>query len=235
MLFQAVVKGKEKGGRQWEKNADVISISLTGSSFNVTHKCEVGTLVTLAAALPAHLRFYDYDKEIYRVWGLVQYCEPTITEDSPSFHIGIAFIGKDCPQSYKADPRQHYRISGVGHDGMWNVAEMERPFKKRTGVRFWRNIDLYLAVISSKEGVTGGERATSENVSRNGAAVLTTLNLVVGDRVKFISERYDFSGLAVVCNVQRGDDARTRLHLKFVENTFPVETLMKSAAALERI
>ena len=61
------------------------------------------------------------------------------------------------------------------------------------------------------------------------------MKLAVGDKVKFISEKYDFSGLAVVCNVQVGGDDRTRIHLKFVENTFPVETLMKREIAVERI
>ncbi|MEO8574650.1 MAG: hypothetical protein ABI481_11825 [Pyrinomonadaceae bacterium] len=231
-MLSAVVKGKEKGGRQWKEDAEVISISPTGSSFNLAHTCEVGTLVTLIVPSPPHVRFYDFDKEFYKVWGLVQYCEPIAAEDSSIFHIGIAFIGKDCPESYKADPLQHYRISGVGNGGMWSVAELKRPFKKRADIRFWRNVQLYLAVVDTRDGKTGGERTSAENVSRSGAAVFTTMDLSVGDRVKFISEKYDFSGLAVVCNVERGDDSRTRLHIKFVENKFPVGKLMAKETAV---
>ena len=235
MSLHAVVKGKDKEGRQWKKPAEVMSISPTGSSFNMARKCDVGTLVTMAVPLPTHLRFYDYDKQSYRVWGLVQHCEPMTAENSSNFHVGVAFIGKDCPESYMVNPMQHYRISGVGRDGMWRVAELNRPFRKRADLRFWRNVELYLAVIDSKGGASGGERTTAENVSRSGAAVITTMNLGIGDRVKFISEKYDFSGLAVVCNVQVGDDERTRLHLKFVENTFPVGTLIKPEIAVARI
>jgi hypothetical protein len=235
MLLRAVIRGKDKGGRHWKKDADVVSISPTGSSFNMAQKCEVGTLITLTAPLPAHLRFYDYDKELYRVWGLVQYCEGMTAGDSSNYHVGLAFIGKHCPESYNTDPLQHYRISGASSTGMWNVSELKRPFKKRADLRFWRNVDLYLAAIDTKEGSAGGERTTAENVSRSGAAVFTTMKLAVGDRVKFISEQHDFSGLAVVCRVQAGDDGRTRVHIKFVENTFPVEILMKSEIAVERI
>jgi hypothetical protein len=153
----------------------------------------------------------------------------------PGFHIGVAFIGKYSPKSYRDSPLQHYRISGVKGDGMWNVQESKRPFKKRAGVRFWQSLELYLAFIDTKHGSRGGERTTTENVSRSGAAVFTTMNVGIGDRVKFISEEYDFSGLAVVCNTQVGDDGRKRLHLQFIESMFPVARLMKSKHAINRI
>jgi hypothetical protein len=237
MSLHAVVKGKEKvkGDRQWKEVADLISVSSTGASFNLARRCEVGTLVSLMIPLPVYMRCYDHDKEFYRVWGLVQHCEALMAENPSNFHIGVAFIGKHCPGSYKADPMKHYRISGVDDIGMWKVAELKTAFKKRADVRFWKPVELYLALIDTKDGSTGGERTVSENVSRSGAAVLTTMNVGIGDRVKFISAEYDFSGLAVVCNAQPSDDHRTRLHLKFVENTFPVETLMKQGVVVEQI
>lgn len=235
MSFHAVVKGKEKNDRQWKEVADLISYSTTGASFNLARNCEVGTLVSLMIPLPAHLRCYDYDKEFYRVWGLVQNCETVVAEEPSNFHVGVAFIGNTCPESYKADPKQHYRISGVGHDGMWRVAELKNSFKKRAEVRFWKSVNLYLALIDTKAGATGGERTVAENVSRSGAAVFTTLKVGIGDRVKFISEEFDFSGLAVVCNTQPSEDGRTRLHLKFVRSRFPVEALMKEDVVIEQV
>ena len=235
MSLHAVVKAKGKDDRQWKEVADIISVSATGSSFNLPRPCEVGTLISLMIPLPAYLRCYDHDKEFYRVWGLVQHCE-SVTADNPSaYHVGVAFIGKHAPASHKADPMQHYRISGVDPDGMWTVAESKTPFKKRSDVRFWRSVDLYLALIDTKDGSIGGERTVAENVSRSGAAVFTTLNVGIGDRVKFISEQYDFSGLAVVCNSQVGDSGQTRLHLKFVDCTFPVETFMKAGVRVEQV
>ena len=234
MSSRAVVKGKNGNGRGWKESAEVVRATATGSSFNIRRKCDVGTVITLIIPLPVHMRCYDYDKEFYRVWGLVQYCEPMTSGNSSHFHVGVAFIGKNCPENYKADPLQHYRISGVGSDGMWRVVELKRPFRKRSDLRFWRNIELYLALIDTKDGTTGGERTLAENVSRTGAAVFTTMNVGIGDRVKFISERYDFSGLAVVCNVQRGDDDRTRLHLEFVDTSFPVSRLLNSESSVKQ-
>jgi len=230
----AVVKGKENGDRPWKEVSDLISFSATGASFKLRRRCEPGTLILLMVPLPAHLRCYDFDKESYRVWGLVQHCAALVADGTSKFHVGVAFIGKNSPYSYKKDASQHYRIAGVSADGMWKVAELKSEFKKRADVRFWIPVDLYLAVIDTKNGSTGGERTSAENVSRSGASVFTTLNVGIGDRIKFISEQYDFSGLAVVCNVQSGTDDRKRLHLKFVETVFPVETLMKKSVALEQ-
>jgi hypothetical protein len=183
--------------------------------------------------LEPYLRCYDHDKELYRVWGLVQHCELVSADDETNFHVGVAFIGKHAPESYRNNSMQHYRISGVDGDGMWCVDESKTAFRKRSHLRFWKSINLYLAVIDTKDGSIGGERTVAENISRGGAAVFTTLNVNTGDRVKFISEEYDFSGLAVVCNRETGEDGRTRLHLKFVENRFPVETLMKTDIVAE--
>ena len=235
MSLYAVVKAKDKKEQAWKAVADLISVSATGSSFNLPRPCDVGTLISLMIPLPPHLRCYDHDKEFYRVWGLVQLCE-TVTADNPStYHIGVAFIGKNAPKSHRKNPHQHYRISGVDESGMWAVDEARTPFKKRADVRFWKSIELYLALIDVAAGTSGGERTTAENVSRSGAAVFTTLDLGIGDRVKFISAEYDFSGLAVVCNREVGEDDRTRLHLRFVENNFPVEIFMKQNAAVEKV
>lgn len=234
MTLHAVVKAKDKDRQLWKEVADLISVSATGSSFNLPRACQVGTLVSLMVPLPVHMRCYDYDKEFYKVWGLVQHCESVSADQPDNFHVGVAFIGKKPPEAYRSNPQSTYRISGVDDSGMWKVTESATPFKKRSDVRFWRPIDLYLALIDTQDGSIGGERTTAENVSRSGAAVFTTLDVGIGDRVKFICAEYDFSGLAVVCHRQVGEDDRTRLHLNFVETNFPVETLMKAETMVEQ-
>ena len=235
MSLYAVVKAKDvASGRHWKEVADLISVSPTGASFNLPRSAETGTLMSLTIPLPIQMRCYDFEKEFYRVWGLVQHCAPMGAEKATRFHVGVAFIGKAAPKSHQNNPAQHYRISGVDDAGLWKVQETKTEFKQRSDVRFWSSIDIYLALVDRKDGSLGGERTTAENVSRSGAAVFTTLDVGIGDRVKFISEQYDFSGLAVVCNKQIGDDERTRVHLRFVESAFPIEALMKSEALMEQ-
>ncbi|HLA94665.1 MAG TPA: PilZ domain-containing protein [Pyrinomonadaceae bacterium] len=235
LSLHAVVKAKESDDVSWKEVADVASISATGAGFYIQRECQVGTLLSLMLPLEPHLRCYDHEKELYRVWGLVQHCQPLSGEDAVGYHVGVAFIGKDSPDSYEENPTQGYKICGMTADGLWRITEARSPFKTRRHVRYWTNIDLYLALIDAQRDSTAGERTSTENISKSGAAVFSMLDVNVGDRVKFICETHDFSGLAVVCNRQEGTDGRHRLHLQFVENSFPVEklNLQKLKAAAE--
>ena len=227
MSLNAVVKGIDPVEGEWKEIADVASVSATGSGIYIQRECQVGTLISMMLPLEPHLRCYDHEKELYRVWGLVQHCQPLSGEADAGYHVGVAFIGKHVPASYKENPEQPYKICGMNHNGLWKVTEATSQFKVRQHVRYWTNVAPYVALVDIKRDALRGERTQTENISKSGAAVITTLDVNVGDRVKFICEKYDFSGLAVVCNRQAGKDGRERLHLQFVETTFPVEKLEK--------
>lgn len=220
----AVVKIRPSENETVRETADVASLSSTGAGFYISRECKTGQLVSLTIPLEDELRAYDQDKEMYRVWGLVQHCHRLADDDAERFHVGVAFIGKHAPESYDDDPNQSYRICGMGEDGLWKIVE-SREFTTRKDPRFYIEVDHYLAVDNKSSSASGGERTKTENISKNGAAVLSSLNVNVGERVKFISEKYDFSGLAVVCNSVELKDGRKRLHLRFVENSFPIEKL----------
>ena len=104
--LNAVVKGKNEDGESWKEVADVVTFSATGAGFYMPTESKPGTLISLMLPLPTEMRCYDHDKEFYRVWGLVQHCQPVASEeDGPeSFHVGVAFIGKNAPSSYHDDP-----------------------------------------------------------------------------------------------------------------------------------
>ncbi len=223
----AVVKSKDADNKQWKEVADVMSFTAGGMAFHIERECKVGTLISLMLAMPEHLRCYDLDKELYRVWGLVQFCQPLNDGGREGFHVGVAFIGKKPPESYNQNAEQSYRIRGMDDDGLWKIEDAKSSFKVRRHLRYWTAVELYLALVDGKRDSIGGEWTKTENISKRGAAVFTGLEVGVGDRVKFISEKFDFSGLAVVCNKQFRADGKSLLHLQFVENDFPVELLTK--------
>ena len=222
----AVVKVKESNDDTWKETANVVSVSSTGAGFYLNRECQVGRLVAIVIPLEPHLRSYDHQKEFYAVFGLVQHCHMLANEDVTGYHVGVAFIGKRPPESYREDPATSYRICGMNEDGLWKIKEAVKDFKPRRDPRFYQAINHYLAVVDAQKTAIAGERTTTENISKSGAAVLTSLDVHVGDRVKFISEEYDFSGLAVVCNRKNGPDGRARLNLQFVGNPFPIEKII---------
>jgi hypothetical protein len=212
------------GSEVRRETARVVSISAAGAGLYIDSECTVGRLISILVPLDPHLRCYDHGSRYYRVWGLVQHCHRLPGERS--FHVGVALIGKFPPASYRQDPMQSYNICGMAETGLWKIREAKKDFKKRRDPRFFKAIDLYLAVVDSRSTRVGGEWTTTENISKSGAAVFSSLDVNVGDRVKFISEEYDFSGLAVVCNRKVGADSRSRLHLHFVDHRFPIESII---------
>jgi hypothetical protein len=223
--LNAVVKGKESNGESWKEVSDVTSYSATGAGFYLTRECKAGRLISLMLPLPAYMRCYDHQKELYRVWGLIQHCQQTHENSKEKYHVGVAFIGKNPPSAYNADPSQRYRICGMNEDGLWKIEPAAGEFKVRKDIRYWTPFELYLSLIDAERHSLKGARALTENISKGGAAVISDLDVNVGDRVKFIVADLDFSGLAVVCNRQDGEDKKTRLHLNFIEPNFPVEKL----------
>ncbi|MDM7924309.1 MAG: PilZ domain-containing protein [Pyrinomonadaceae bacterium] len=227
----AVVSGRDRNGENWQEISEVTSFSATGATIRLPRECITGRVISLDLPLPAFLRAYDHDKEFYQVWGLVQNCHVSGAEGDCASYVGIAFIGRSAPVGYKSDPCRSYRICGVNDDGLWKVEPMKASYKSRKEMRFWQSFELYLAQVDSERRTITGAKAVAENISKGGAAVVSDLEVNVGDRVKFISEEFDFSGLAVVCERQSAKKDLTRLHLKFVETQFPVEKLSRSTAA----
>ena len=223
--LQTVVNGTSADGEQWKEVADVFSFTASGLGFYMPRDCAVGNLISMMVPMPAYLRCYDHEEEFYHVWGLVQYCHAATHDDLPVFQVGVAFIGKVPPASFAANPLQNYRICGMDDLGLWSVTESDSRFVQRKELRYWEKVNFYLAEIDDRRETIGGEKTATENISKSGAAVTTSLELSVGDRIKLINTEFDFSSLAVVCNSRELEDGRYRISLEFVNHNFPVHKL----------
>lgn len=219
------VKGKENRDALWKETTDLISMSRSGAGFYLKRKCEVGQLISLMMPMPKHLRCYDVDKEFYRVWGLVQHCSLVSGQTESEYHVGVAFIGRSSPASYHENPLQSYRIAGMNEDGTWRIIEAQRAFVVRRHHRYWSKIEVFLAAHDADKNLITDDKATTENISLSGAAVFSELDVSIGDSVNFNSIDHNFSSLAIVRNRQTFDGERPRLHLEFINSSFPVEEL----------
>ena len=221
----AIVKGRENGEQSWKEEADIVSFNASGAGFHVARSCAPGQLLSLLLPLPIHMRAYDHDKKLYKVWGLVQHCQPVLHEAKPSHFVGVAFIGKTAPESYQNDPLTSYRICGMSSDGLWIAKEADKPFITRKEPRFAYSIDVSLFVLDADQRGLANEQTVTENISENGALVISDLDVSVGERIRFHCIELNFTALAVVRNRQTGSDGKTRLSLEFVDRIFPVVEL----------
>jgi len=209
----------------------VSTVSRNGAGFCLTRKCDVGRLISLVMPLPDELRAYDHDAELYPVLGLVQYCNPSTINGETVYHVGVAFVGKSIPESFKADPRQTYRISGLNEQGLWQIAEAKTAFKMRKNQRYSIPVEVTVSLLKNKNKDVSKETTTTSNISMSGLSVPCTLEAETNDRVKVASKEHDFYCLAVVRNRSTPKSGPTTLHLEFVDTVFPMEKIYALHAA----
>jgi len=228
--LKTIVRVKETVDNAWKEITVVRTVSRNGAGFTLERPVTVGRLVMLVMPLDPALRAYDKKEENYPIMGLVQYCNEGLVDDKKAYHVGVGFVGRTMPESYKADPKQSYHITGMTEDGLWQIGESTTPFKARKFPRFSVSMEVTVSLI--KKGKKGDpknpdsrETTQTRNISATGASVVTTLDGVVGDKVKFGSKQHDFYAIATVRNRDESDENGTTLHLEFVDTHFPMEKI----------
>lgn len=219
-----IVKAKINENEFWKEKGALKSVSRLGAGFEIQKPCKVGQIISLLIPMPVNLRLYDHGKQLYRVWGLVQHCHSVTGEDFSGFNVGVAFIGKDAPQSFYEKPDQSYRILGLNDDGLWKIIEAEREFINRRHPRYWTACDVTITE-KTVDDETVELNGVTENISKSGAAVYCESEAVVGDMVKFSCPEYEFETDAIVRNRLGMGNTTPKIHIEFLENEFPVNNL----------
>jgi hypothetical protein len=153
------------------------------------------------------------------------------TGTSPArFEIGVAFIGKRPPESFELDPTTRYEVAAsVTETGLWNIYELDQATRHvpkdvpRPETRHHIPIEVIVEALDENGQVSESETTVTENISRRGAAVFTSLNVTRGRFVRVTSAQYRISVIAAVRARRTGDNGIPRLHLEFVDKQWPLE------------
>lgn len=231
--LQSIVQVKEGDGETWKEVVKITTISRNGAGFSLARPVIVGRLITLVMPLDPDLRAYDQDREVYPVMGIVQHCNKTTVDGETLYHTGVGFIGKNIPQSFKADPTQNFRITGMTTEGLWKVAEAQNQFKKRRQPRYWIGLGATVSLLRKAENSGAREETHTVNVAGGGVSVVCTLEAAVGDKVKFACKSMDFYAIAIVRNRKERKGELPTLHLEFVDAEFPVDRVIMNATPVE--
>src|SRR5688572_1434847 len=100
--LSAVIQVREKD-QTWKEIVKISTVSRNGAGFSMSRPCVVGRLITLVLPLPREYRAYDHEKDLYPVMAIVQHCNESMGEEKV-FNLGVGFVGKSIPESFKADP-----------------------------------------------------------------------------------------------------------------------------------
>jgi len=109
-----IVQSREGSEVQWSELTRLVDVTPFGASFLISRRIDVGRLVHLTLPMPRQLRCFDHAEDQYRVWALVRYIKPlpasalTSEKYKYRFAVGVAFVGKNPPGSYKLQPGTLY-------------------------------------------------------------------------------------------------------------------------------
>ena len=225
------VHGRESEDHEWVELTRLIDVTPFGARFSIARPTEPGRLLHMTLPMPRQLRCFDHVEQQYRVWALVRNVRavPAAAKDKlPRFEVGVAFVGKRPPASFEVDPTKRYEVAGsAAETGLWGVYELpERasmPGAARPETRHNIPTDVIVEEFDENGQVSASESTVTENISRRGAAVFTTLNVARGRFVRLTSRQYQISVVAAVRARRIGADGIPRLHLEFVDNQWPLE------------
>lgn len=227
------VRCRESLEREWVEYSRLIDVTPFGARFTTAHANEVGRLLHLSLPMPRPLRCYDHAEEQYRTWAIVRSVKTikppakATLSSAVRYEIGVAFIGNRKPASYDLDPTTRYEVAAQGETGMWRLTEIKQPSRAavvpRDETRHQMAYDVLIEVADVDGNVEACEETVTEDISRRGAAVFTTLKLERGRFVRLTDRARNISIVAVVRACRTGSNGIRRLHLEFVDNQFPID------------
>lgn len=223
---------REAAGREWIEMSRLLDVTPFGARLALKRPIEIGRLLHLTMPMPRQLRVFDHAEDQYRTWSLVRNVKllNRVSEADSLLHVGVAFIGRRPPRSFESDPTCRYEITKSASESVWSIKEGSEDLlvevagaDKRKESRHNIPIEVLIEVLDETGVVTQTEKTVTENVSRRGASVFTSLPLSRGRFVTVTSEQYQTFLLAVVRGLRSGTEGVSRLHLEFVGKEWPLD------------
>ena len=223
---------RESADHDWTEMSRLLDVTPFGARFPVSRPLETGRLLHLTMPMPRQLRCFDHVEPQYRLWALVRNVKiSAASEEALRCEAGVAFVGKRPPASYEADPSRRYEVARTAAEsGLWELREMPdkaaahvASSKPRPDTRHNLPVEVVVEAFDEKGQVALRETTVTENISRNGAAVFTTLDVARGRFVRVTSAQYGISVVAAVRARRTGANGIPRLHLEFVGQQWPLE------------
>ncbi|MBC7929684.1 MAG: hypothetical protein H7Z38_03860 [Rubrivivax sp.] len=223
---------RESVDYEWFEMSRLVDVTPFGARFPLTHPTERGRLLRLTLPMPRQLRCFDHVEDQYRVWALVRHVRMHAQAGAGmrgvpmSYEVGAAFTGKHPPASYVREPSTLYDVDDLSPgQNLWQLREVEKGQSAARSVdtRLQMAVGFRIEVFDVEGRVVASEETVTENISRRGAAIWTTLKVARGRFVRVSNVETGMSLMAVVRGSRAGPDGIPRLHMEFVDKQWPLE------------
>jgi hypothetical protein len=199
------VQGVDPDGHEWQEMTATADASYGGASFPLKHAHSLGQVVLLTLPLPQNFRRYSLSENSYRTYALIR-ASRAVANAAPL--VGVMFLGRTPPRGYHENPGGRYLLPGDDAEAAAQRGE-RRQYARHS---------LFVNLKVRRSSGEGPEETTvSENLSRGGARVLSTLAVVAGDEVLVSDPAGTVRATAVVRHVFVGPDHVARLNLQFTD------------------
>jgi hypothetical protein len=195
------VLGHDATGKAWDEMATTIDISVRGCATTLQHKVQIGQILQLSMPFPRQMRQHELTDGSYTVYGLVRWLEGT--------RVGMLFRGRQTPKGYSENP-----------GGLYLMPEDENPAAVREHVRFEVRVEIKLRRLEATVGPSE-ELTITETLGEGGAAILTSLPVVKGERLELQALHGPLKSTAEVVSISIGPDQIPRLNVRFLDDDAP--------------
>jgi len=220
------VRCRETPDFEWTEVTRLTDVTPFGAGFSLKRPTEKGRLLYMTIPMPRQLRVFDHLEDQYRIWALVRHVRAaTAADKTGTFDVGVAFIGKRPPASYELEPWKRYEIATDAFQVMASAEDVVKPMPsedQRTYTRHNIAMDILLETLDQNGELLQTESSVTENISRKGATIFTTLQIPVGRFVRLTSAQYNLTVHAAVRNRSTGADGIPRIHVEFIDKEWPL-------------
>ena len=219
------VQGRDTPDFEWTEMTRLTNVTPFGAGFTLKRPTEKGRVLFMTIPMPRQLRVFDHVEDQYRVWAIVRYMKANSSEKGMVFDVGVAFIGKRPPASYEAEPWKRYDISVTAFQALASPEEVLTPLPsadQRTQTRHNIAVDMRIELVDEKGVVIESEHTVTEDISKRGATIFTTLQIPTGRFIRLTSEQQGVTAHAAIRSRSTGADGIPRIHVEFIDKEWPL-------------
>jgi len=219
------VQGRETPDFEWNEVTRLSNVTPFGAGFTLKRPTEKGRLLYMTIPMPRQLRVFDHVEDQYRIWAVVRYMKAKIVDKRTVFEVGVAFIGKRPPASYEKEPWKRYDINTSAFQALAAAEEVLMPLPsadQRAQTRHNIAIEMRLEIVDVNGEVVATEQTVTEDISKRGATVFTTLQIPTGRFVRLTNEQQGITTHAAIRSQSTGVDGIPRIHVEFIDKEWPL-------------
>lgn len=226
--LRAVVRWQSDGGLPREEVSGLLNVTPHGATLLLNDPPDPGHLLCLQ--LPG-ARGNPHGMKMYALaWAVVVSGDSDgMEETEPRHTVSVVFVD-EAPGGGRAEALTSYAYL-IEEDGRLRLQRHQTDrshngqSQERRESRLSVPVEVLLEALRPDGTTLMREQTVTENISRSGASVWTSLMIGARQPVRLISERYGISLEAMVRARRIGPDGIARLHIEFTGGHWPLEKI----------